>query len=600
MAEENDIVLKIAADTEQVKKDLAALSSKIKSDPPGKDAGDAFGSSFALNLIAVNQGLQLASKIAAGIGDAFQKGVDLAVRGEEINAIGLRFKAIAEQSGLAAESISRGIEGAVAGTVDMEEALKAASGSMIVLGENGSRIPQMFELAKKASMQFGGDVIDIFNQISRAVASGSTRSLGAFGLNTNADKAYEDYARKIGVVKENLSEAQKQQALLNAVLATGNERFKNINSSITPLAESIKKSSVAVGELGDSVALVFSQTFGKAINKVFNDIAVSSQNTADWISEKFGGQVPSALKVATREVQKLSDQIESLEQLRMRNRRQYNDEGGDQLLEFYRKQLEAKSKLMAQEQAKSSIDKKEIDTMNAKGKAQQEETAQYDAKLERLRSAQGDYEKEKAAIEARDEAWRNSSYSFDEFTKGFADGVIRMSMSMKDLGKQIASTFVNGFTNAFAAVGKALVTGENVFSAFGSAILAMLGNVAMQMGSFYIAAGTAALFLNPAQGIGMIAAGAALGVLGGVLTALAGSGGGSPAGGSSTNPAYTSEVGGGYGSSYTSDQERMTPQTGVNVVVNGNIFDNKESALQIAQLLNDSFDLSGTLVRSNA
>ena len=191
----------------------------------------------------------------------------------------------------------------------------------------------------------------------------------------------------------------------------------------------------------------------------------------------------------------------------------------------------------------------------------------------------------------------------ESFSTGFIDALKNMSKSTTELGKTVASTFVSGMTNAFSAVGKALIEGGNAFGAFGKAVLMMLGNIALQMGSFYIAAGIAAMFLNPAQGAGMIAAGAGLSVLGGVLQAL-GSGGGAPApatgavGGAGTmpaNPVYTSPM-----AEETTEEERAKAQTGVQVIVQGNIFDSRETGLQIAQIINDSFDLNGTIIRANA
>lgn len=192
--------------------------------------------------------------------------------------------------------------------------------------------------------------------------------------------------------------------------------------------------------------------------------------------------------------------------------------------------------------------------------------------------------------------------AWDQFFAGFKDGLDNMSKSLKQLGSTVAGTFVNGLGNAFNAVGKALVSGQNAFQAFGSAILMMLGNIAMQMGNFYIAAGAAAFFLNPGSGLGMILAGGALTVLGGVLQAL-GTGGGVPAAGnavgapgtSPSNPLFTSPM-----TEQTPEEARAQAQTGVQVVVQGNIFDSRETGLQIAQIINDSFDLNGTIIRANA
>lgn len=189
----------------------------------------------------------------------------------------------------------------------------------------------------------------------------------------------------------------------------------------------------------------------------------------------------------------------------------------------------------------------------------------------------------------------------DGFFDGFKQGLIDMSASISTLGKQVSSTFVNGFSNAFASMGKAIVKGQNVLQAFGGAILSTLGSIAIQMGQFYIAAGLATLFLNPAAGIGMIIAGGALATLGGVLQSL-GSGGETPAagGGGGTVGSGGTISGATTLSADTAPEERAKAQTGVTVVVQGNVFDNKETGLQIANIINDAFDTNGTTIRAMA
>lgn len=199
-------------------------------------------------------------------------------------------------------------------------------------------------------------------------------------------------------------------------------------------------------------------------------------------------------------------------------------------------------------------------------------------------------------------ALTSSLDSTETFFSGFKDGLKDLGGSISNLGRQVSSTFVAGFSNAFAQVGKALVEGSNAFGAFGKAILSMLGNIAMQMGSFYIAAGIAAMFLNPAQGSGMIAAGIGLSVLGGVLQALGGGGAGGGVG--ATQAGTVSGGGQTVGLDPTEqmarEEERNAPNTGINVTVMGNVLDRRETGLYIAEVIQESFDTQGVTVRGMA
>lgn len=220
-----------------------------------------------------------------------------------------------------------------------------------------------------------------------------------------------------------------------------------------------------------------------------------------------------------------------------------------------------------------------------------EANQQVKMSIEEMRNAQAEYQ----------QMLLSAAGPAAQFKAGFVKGMMEMSQSVTALGRNVAGTFTTGFSNAFASVGKALVKGEDAFGAFGGAILQMLGAIAIQMGQFYIAAGIAAMFLNPGSGIGMILAGGALSVLGGVLQALGGGGGSSPA---PTPIGASQPLGQADSSSFlndmTQDEERVMPQTGVQVIVQGNVFDSRETGLQIAQIINDSFDNNGVLIRANA
>lgn len=190
---------------------------------------------------------------------------------------------------------------------------------------------------------------------------------------------------------------------------------------------------------------------------------------------------------------------------------------------------------------------------------------------------------------------------WQQFSKGFTEGLTGIAGDLKSLGKAVSSTFVNGFTNAFAAMGKALATGGDAFGEFGRQALSTLGAVAIQIGQMLILAGLGFSVIPGFQkSFGAVIAGTALIILGGILQGL-GAGGGTPAAagagagtvgaGGTTGPNPMTEP--------TPEDQRAAAQTGVQVIVQGNIFDSRETGLQIAQIINDSFDLNGTIIRAN-
>jgi hypothetical protein len=208
---------------------------------------------------------------------------------------------------------------------------------------------------------------------------------------------------------------------------------------------------------------------------------------------------------------------------------------------------------------------------------------------------------------------------FSAFADSFMEANARVIAGAKNLGAQIHATIGQGVTNSFAAMGAAMAKGENGFAAFGKAMVGVLGDIAIQAGSTFIALGIAkaiASLGSDPSAYALIAAGAALSILGGALKAYAGSGGGGggPASGGAPSGASTSGGGGGVASSGGSgtapadtqatsfnDSQRGEVGTKVEVNVQGNVFDRRETGLMIADTINEAFGSNGiTFAGSNS
>jgi len=158
----------------------------------------------------------------------------------------------------------------------------------------------------------------------------------------------------------------------------------------------------------------------------------------------------------------------------------------------------------------------------------------------------------------------------------------QLSASTAQAFRRIGSAAVEGLGRSFESVGRALITGENAFEAFGRSVLNVLGDIALQAGALYTALGFASgNFAQAALGIGLT-------VLGGAIKALAGTGGGS----SPTPVSDGGAISGGIDSNPIDGN--LSPINGdvstgsqVSVVVNGDIFDSEETGLRISRILRD-------------
>lgn len=230
----------------------------------------------------------IAIGIVSAAAVAFKVAMDLTLEGEKILQIGRNFKAIAEDAGQSSESIKSGISSAVGDIVDMEDALLAANKAMLQLGSNSNRIPEMFELARKASYQFGGEITDIFEKISQAAATGNTRQLKSIGLIIDSEKAYRDYAKSIGTVVKALTDEQRQTAITEAILTQGSQKLKNVTTDNDNLTNSLKKLTVAIDSVKDGFALMFEKAFGGVLADLTKKVAELAAAVGDKFTAAYG------------------------------------------------------------------------------------------------------------------------------------------------------------------------------------------------------------------------------------------------------------------------------------------------------------------------
>ncbi len=195
--------------------------------------------------------------------------------------------------------------------------------------------------------------------------------------------------------------------------------------------------------------------------------------------------------------------------------------------------------------------------------------------------------------------------SFGEVMEGIEDAAMRTSLNagrnFRNLGNSMMMSIGNAAGNAFAAFGQAIAEGENALEAFGKALLNSLGQMAIQVGSMFILQGIGYTYAGMANGPPLIAAGAALAALGGFLSVVGGVGPRGVVGGGS--------AGGGMGREMTSpitepirpeDTQAQIPKTEVNLTINGNVLDRRQTGLEIAQILEEQFAEQGLSIRGAA
>lgn len=306
-----------SADTEEFKLDLDSADFVAKA----LEAREAIDSIGEVEGIA-----QLTSKIlevGAVVGVlgtalyALKTGIETVFDAEQIKSVNAQFETFAKTAGVVGEDLKKGLLDAAQGWASEGEVLQAANKALVEMQVGAEKLPQIMELARQATAVFGGSLIENFNGITQAIASGNTKQLKHLGIVIDQQKAYRDFATSIGATVDELTLAGKQQAVLEAALAKGKDTFSNVNTGIREATNAWAAFKSTLKDIGEMATLVWDKLFGDKVRSGLNFLKDWAQGAKTWFTANFGegaDQAAAKTSLLKDKVKDLQVQIIDLEQ----------------------------------------------------------------------------------------------------------------------------------------------------------------------------------------------------------------------------------------------------------------------------------------------
>lgn len=222
----NDLLLRILA-----KNETKAAFSEVKSGL-GSLTGALAG--FGIGLSAV------------GIARFSAEAVKLAASAQPVEDA---FNSMAASLGQNANSMLASLESISRGAIDQTALMTAANTAMLLGGKTlASELPTLLEVARAGSIALGQDMQFMFQSIITGIARQSPLILDNLGIVVDLETANRNYAASLGITVEAMTEAQKQQALLNDILRVAPDYIANVGADATTAAEQIKTLAAATTE----------------------------------------------------------------------------------------------------------------------------------------------------------------------------------------------------------------------------------------------------------------------------------------------------------------------------------------------------------------
>jgi len=314
MAEDNRIEVQIVLDDGSIVKGFQKIEDQAKK--TGESVGKAIqpdekklvnfneiahsiteslgeaGASFAKFGVAAAAG----AIVFEGLKEIF----NLTLEAESIQRTAENFDTFANRAGANAAQLKEELEKAGGGLIDLDDTLKIANKALTEFGDSAEKIPQLLDIAVKSSVTFGGSVEENFQKLVSAVESGNTRQLRAINLFIDSKKALKEYADGLGVQVDQLSQAGRQQAVLNAAVAAGSEKFSSVAIDQNSATVKSQQLSVSVKELNDAFAKIIQSGFGDFIAQVAGEFT----NLATAISG-IGPETSTKLQQIDKDIAKL-------------------------------------------------------------------------------------------------------------------------------------------------------------------------------------------------------------------------------------------------------------------------------------------------------
>ena len=214
------------------------------------------------------------------------------------------FDSLTSGSESAAVGISK-LRSATVGTVSDFNLLKQANNALILgVTKNTDEMSDMFNMAKRLGDALGVDTASSVESLITGIGRQSRLMLDNIGIIVKADKAYEDYAKELKITKDELTDAEKKQAFMNATLEAAREKVAKLPPAAKQSSDQFNQLGASMSNLALSVGSTISPalgSFAERLSDFINDLLLSDMEQLVTDLRKVG--------VATEDLKAITDVI---------------------------------------------------------------------------------------------------------------------------------------------------------------------------------------------------------------------------------------------------------------------------------------------------
>ena len=163
-------------------------------------------------------------------------------------------KTLALEIGQSGASILKSVQEITQSQLTLSEAAQNINIALSA-GFNSDQIEALSEVSLKASKALGRNLTDAFQRVVRGASKLEPELLDELGIFTRIDPAVASYASKLNIATNSLTNFEKRQAFVNAIIDEGNRKFSSIDVTTASAQKSLEQLQAGLIEL----ALQFGQ-----------------------------------------------------------------------------------------------------------------------------------------------------------------------------------------------------------------------------------------------------------------------------------------------------------------------------------------------------
>ena len=181
-----------------------------------------------------------------------------------------------------------------------EADLMGAAGKALLMNIPADKITELMKIAAATSKMTGQSITEAFNDITMGVARQSRMILDNLGIIVNVDDANKNYAKALGKTADALTDTEKRQAFMNAVLKSGADMIERIGSQGGQL-DGVNKLIAAQTDLWNEV----NKAVATFLDEELSGYAKALKGIADILKGMTAAKTSTSMSAMSKEIEML-------------------------------------------------------------------------------------------------------------------------------------------------------------------------------------------------------------------------------------------------------------------------------------------------------